>query len=320
MLDVMLVDVNGVGYASNSVAKLTVGDYEVQAIFGTLNSIRELRLKNPNHSQVILWDGKAQWRYDLYPEYKANRTLDPNKKAKPYEIKQQAMRDSYKLQRPDIVRGLELLGVTQILPEEDEADDLAGHLSGKFSKAGRKILLVARDQDWLQLVDDSVSWYNPIDKITVTGKTFEEYTGFKSQIQFLQEKALLGDNSDNIKGVDGIGPKAAPLIINHYGSVESLYLLAKDGDWEPPIPELKRYRKKITAFVGAEKTEGLDVFDRNMKLMKLIGKAAPDPKTITVKKSPIDVDGFLEFCRELNFSSIINKQEQWLEPFMRGKK
>jgi len=314
MSGVMLMDMNGIGHANNAASKLTVGDYQVQAIFGSLNSIRELKLKNANLKPIGLWDGRAQWRYDLYPEYKGKRKLDPNAKPKPYQVKAEEQRQAYRLQRDDIVHGLELLGVTQVIPKHDEADDLAGFLSRRYSSAGKEVLLVARDHDWLQLVNKNTSWFNPVDDVTVNHASFCEYTGYETSLQFVQEKALIGDSSDCIKGVAGIGEKAAQLILNHYGSVEALHLAAKDGDWEPPIKELSRYRKKINEFVGQEKTEQLDIFKRNMKLMNLL--EIDKPKNIVVKKEPIDVDGFIEFCHELNFKSIINKKEQWLEPFM----
>jgi len=319
MSGVTLIDSNSVGHANNAVATLSVGGYQVQAIFGVLNSIRDLRIKHPKNKQLCLWDGKAYWRYALLPEYKGKRNLDPNKKPKPYEIKAQALRDAYKLQVPDIIRGLGLLGVSQIIPTEDEADDLAGYLSGRYVKAGKKVLLVSRDHDWLQLVGESVSWFNPIDRVTVTGDTFQEYTGYAHAMQFLQEKALIGDNSDNIGGVAGIGPKASQLLLNHYGSIEALYLTAKDGEWEPPTKELKRYRKKVTDFIGKEKTEGMAIFRRNMELMNLIDAKQPKSSTLEVKKDPINVDGFLDFCEEFQFRSILNKQEQWLKPFMETK-
>lgn len=312
----MIVDGNSVGHAANSATGLSAGGKPTQAIFGTLNTIRDLIVKFKPSRVMVLWDGRAQWRYDLYPDYKAKRTLDPDKKPKPYEIKQQKSREEYHEQRPDIVRGLSLLGITQILPQEDEADDLAGYFTRTISDG--EIVLVSRDHDWLQLVKKNVTWFNPIDNEIVKHSTFETYTGYKHASQFIAEKALVGDSSDFIKGVPGIGKTAAPLILTHYrgGVAELIQEVEAAGDaWEPSTDGLKRYRKKIIEF-GLNKDGARDIFYRNVKLMSLVDAPAPHKGTTSVIKDKINVDDFMEFCEEFAFYSIARKSEEWLEPFL----
>jgi 5'-3' exonuclease len=314
MSAVILIDGNSVGHASNAAARLSVGDLETQAIYGTINAIRDLMLKYVNHTPICLWDGRAQWRYDLYPEYKGKRKLDPNKIPKPYEIQQQKMRDSYYKQRPHIVEALDLLGVRQVIPQHDEADDLAGYLAKSYSKKGKKVILVSRDHDWLQLVDDNVTWFNPVDNQTVTQKTFQEYTGYKDPRQFVAEKCLVGDSSDNIKGVSGIGEKAANLLLNHYGYVHFLFEEFEDLGigWKPPTEELRRYKKKLLEFI-AEGSEGRDIYDRNHKLMSLLDKEKQT--NVKVIRNSLREADFVEFCHEFAFQSIIRKLDEWLSPF-----
>lgn len=313
-MSVILIDGNSVGHASNAAISLRVGDIETQAIFGTLNSIRDLKAKYSGFTPICLWDGRAQWRYDLYPEYKGKRKLDPNKIPKPYEIKAQKARESYHEQKPFIFKGLELLGVRQIFPDHDEADDLAGYLAKDFTDKGKQVVLVSRDHDWLQLVSSNVVWFNPVDNETVNANTFEEYTGYKEAMQFVAEKCLVGDSSDNIKGVSGIGEKAAQLILNHYDYVGYMFEeIAKAGeDWTPPIKELNRYKKKLMEF-AAEGSEGQKIFDRNYELMSLLDKRKPS--NITVIKGELQEEAFIEFCHELAFHSIIRKQDEWLSTF-----
>lgn len=311
---VLLIDSNSVGHAANAATRLTAGDIETQAIFGTLNSVRDLIIKYNGFTPICTWDGYAKWRYDLYPGYKAKRTPDPNKVLKPYEIEAQRKRASYHEQKPYIIEGLRLLGVRQIVPEHDEADDLAGYLAKDFSAKDKKVILVSRDHDWLQLVDENVSWFNPVDNETVTNLHFNEYTGYEHAHQFVSEKCLIGDSSDNIGGVDGIGKKAAPLILNHYGSVENMLnqLEGKDSTWSPPIIELNRYRKKMLAFAEKD-SDGRKIYDRNMRLMCLLD--VRKPSNISVIKTPLNEDKFKELCYSLAFHSILRKFDEWLKPF-----
>jgi 5'-3' exonuclease len=314
----MIVDANSVGHAANAATRLTVGGKPTQAIFGTLNTVRDLSVKFKPSGIMMLWDGRAQWRYDLYPEYKANRNPDPNKKLKPYEIKKLKLREDYHAQRGDIARGLSLLGITQVFPKEDEADDLAGYLTGSLTG---EVMLVSRDHDWLQLVKKNVSWFNPIDNELVKHSTFEAYTGYKHVSQFVAEKALMGDTSDFIKGVPGIGETAAPLILNHYrGGVGELIQEVKVAGeaWEPPTKELRRYRKKIIEF-GLNKNGAMDVFYRNVKLMSLIDAPAPRRGTVSVVRSELNEGDFLEFCDEFAFYSIVRESDKWLRPFVKSE-
>src|SRR4051794_35351265 len=69
----ILVDANSRGYAFHDSAKLTVGAFQTQAIFGMVKEMRNIYFSMPTRQVYVLWDGRAQWRYDLYPEYKAGR-------------------------------------------------------------------------------------------------------------------------------------------------------------------------------------------------------------------------------------------------------
>lgn len=314
-MSIALIDANSIGYSSNSTAKLSVGEVETQAVYGVLNSVRELIVKF-GYKPIMIWDGHAQWRYDLYPEYKANREAKADKELKPYEIAAQENRASYKRQVPNIIRGLSLLGVQQIIPKGDEADDVAAYLANHYAAKEIAVMLVSRDHDWLQNVNNYVSWYNPVEKHVVTRKTFQEVTGYKHPFQFVAEKCLLGDTSDNITGVNGVGKACAPLLINHYGSVKAFLSEVKldSAEWKAPTPELKRYRKKLIEF-GLNINGGIDIYDRNWKLMNLLN--VEKPKNLKIIKDPLDEAAFKSFCQELAFHSIIKKQQEWLSPFVR---
>jgi DNA polymerase-1 len=312
-MTIVMIDGNSVGRAANAATRLSANGHETQAIFGTMNTVRDMSLKFRGRP-LVLWDGLAQWRYDLYPEYKANRELDPNKQLKPYEIAAQKAKESYRKQRPHIIEALRLLGVRQVIPKHDEADDAAGYLSKQMSDEGKKIVLVSRDHDWLQLVNENVNWYNPVEKELVTKRTFEEYTSYKHPSQFVAEKCLIGDSSDCITGVAGVGDKCAPLLIHHYGTMKNFFkeVESAGADWVAPTPELRRYRKKLIEF-GLNTNGGIDIYERNLKLMSLLN--VQKPKSVEVIKSPFNNDEFVEFCHEFAFQSILRRYDDWIEPF-----
>ena len=98
MSKTILVDGNSVGHAAHRGTKLRAGDLETQAIYGTLHTIRNLKRRKPNWTPMVLWDGRAEWRFDLHPLYKSNRENDDKKRAE---------RESYKQQRPYIATALQ---------------------------------------------------------------------------------------------------------------------------------------------------------------------------------------------------------------------
>lgn len=134
----ILVDGNAVGHTMHNGTTLTAGTFQTQAIFGFVKAIRELYCNFPDRRLVVLWDGKAQWRYDLYPDYKSNRGHEDDPTAA-------AHRAAYKAQVPLIQASLERLGVEQKLNYFAEADDLAGYLTPRLA-ASNPVLLVTGDR------------------------------------------------------------------------------------------------------------------------------------------------------------------------------
>src|SRR4051794_37819886 len=94
----ILIDGNSVAHANHGATKLTVGADQVQAVFGSLRSVQTLAANYAGANLLVLWDGRATWRFDIYPEYKGNR--------KAGNAKQQADKDAYKKQMPLLRRAL----------------------------------------------------------------------------------------------------------------------------------------------------------------------------------------------------------------------
>lgn len=305
-----IIDGNSLGYAAQSMKPLTVDGVEVQAVFGALKMLKRLVQQYPQYPQLLwLWDGRAKFRYELYPDYKGNRKDTPEKLA---------IKESYHTAQPYLKRALSSLGVAQVSADDFEADDLAGYFNRKATVGGKKSLLVTGDGDWMQLVNGLTQWHDPRNQPgkTCTRATFKEVTGLDSTIQFIEQKALMGDKSDNIAGVGGIGEKTAMLIIQHYGGISGLIKAYREhGPFtkENIPPELSRARNKINQFIKSNTGD----FKRNIQLMDLMsGKRDQEIQaSIRVDRGQKDFELFLDLCRELRFASIIKEADVWKKAF-----
>lgn len=301
----LLVDTLNITHAANNNKPLSVGDQPTQAIFGFLRSLRLAAASFPQLKPVCLHDGRS-WRYKAFDGYKASRSKPPTTAN---ELRMSEMRDQVKLQLPFIRKALQFLGVTQINTLNLEADDLAALMVRRSAGKG-KIMLLSADKDWAQLIAPSVSWFDPIHDIRISHATMEEKLGVKSGRAWLEVKALMGDTSDDVPGVGGIGDKGAKELINVYGSVtEFLNRAALE-------PDLKLPKKFADLATSSEKQ---DIFMRNMVLMDLNHRAVPAPVDLRVDHGAYDESEFEAFCHGLMFKSILTDVSGWMEPFRRGK-
>lgn len=297
----LIVDGNSIGHANHNATKLTVGEMETQAIFGVVKSIHALAKNHPGWNMAVLWDGKAQWRKEICPEYKENR--------KATDEKQAAHKESYKKQSPFVRKALQLMGVRQMLVTSAEADDMAGLMTKKLAKAGQRVKLITGDKDWLQMVQSGVVWFDPIRDRECNMSNFFEFTGYRTPEQFLDGKALMGDSSDNISGVGGIGEKGAPEFIAEFGSVAEFYRQVESGIFVP----------KKKAHIRLASPEGRAVFERNRKVMNLLDVPTPPKEDVSVIAPTYNRDAFRALCEKLAFHSILREFDAFLEPFERPK-
>ena len=178
------------------------------AVFGFLKILtRILQEKNPQHL-IIAFDAKGpNFRHQIYPDYKANRPPMP---------------EDLVVQIPYIKQIVEAHNIFSLEQSGVEADDLLAALATEFSRQGRQVIIVSGDKDLLQLVTDSVSIWEPMnDKIMDIEAILKKY-GVKPE-HLLDLFALIGDKSDNIPGVPGVGPKTAAKFIQDFGSIDLLY-------------------------------------------------------------------------------------------------
>ena len=225
--DILLFDANAIGYAAMyqpALAQMKFKGRSTAALHGLPVSIFRLRRLYPNATPIILWDGRCQWRYDLYPDYKSDRWVEPEKAA---------IRAEYRFQTPFLRQLFFAMGLPQVGHPDTEADDVAGLIARNMPK-DLHIQLVTTDSDWVQAMDHNVSWFNPrVDVLTTVedlrSPDFKDGP-FDSPEQYIQAKCMAGDESDSIAGVKGIGLKTAAKALREYGSFESLWGRADAGE------------------------------------------------------------------------------------------
>ena len=303
----LIIDGNCIGYSNHYGKKLNYNGMQTQAIYGTLQSIRLLYSEFRDASRVALWDGRAQWRFDMHPSYKSKRE-DP---------KRLVDKKAYAEQRPHIQRAFQLLGIPQITVSDMEADDVAGYMSKAFveKNPSTRVILVTKDFDWMQLVRQGVEFYNFADSVITNDKNFTKNTGYADGRSFLAGKAIQGDTSDDIPGVGGIGEKGAVEFMTAYVSVREFFkgMPEVSGANQENVKQmLKHFSKAEISFAYGG---GIDKYIRNWKLMNLIDAEKPSPDRTKVTKGKFDEEEFWKFCEEFGFSSILNDFERFTRIF-----
>ncbi|HPC43018.1 MAG TPA: DNA polymerase I [Spirochaetota bacterium] len=182
------------------------------AIFGFARMLlRLIADQKPDYLAVAFDPPKKSFRFALYPEYKANR---------------QKMPDDLRSQVDEIKKMIETLGIPRIEEADFEADDVLGTMAKKYASKDVEVMLVTGDKDAYQLVGDGVRIYankKGISEYEVYGpKEVEDMLGVRPD-QVIDYMALVGDTSDNVPGVKGIGEKTAQKLIAEYGSLDGLY-------------------------------------------------------------------------------------------------
>jgi len=183
--------------------------HHIGGLTGFLKSIGyAIRMIDPT-KVVIVFDGVggSNARRNLFPDYKANRNANRITNYSIFQSKEEES-ESINNQMERLIQYLKCLPVSVISVDGLEADDIIGYLATKFETHNetQKVTIMSADKDFLQLVSDKTSVYSPTKKKIYTPKdVMEEYD--VSCYNFINYKILLGDQSDNVPGVNGLGPK-----------------------------------------------------------------------------------------------------------------
>jgi DNA polymerase-1 len=207
---------------------ITARGEPTSAIYGFLSSLfRVLDEYRPTHLLAVFDTAAPTFRHELYSEYKSTRAKMP---------------DDLADQLPRLKEVLDAMNIARIEEEGLEADDLIGAYAVKGAKEGFEVVLLSGDKDFTQLVNDNITMLQP-------GKTGDDLQhidreGVKEKMGVYPERvidllAVIGDSSDHVPGIRGVGPKTALPLLEKYGTVEAILDAADD------IPQ-KGLRKKVT--------------------------------------------------------------------------
>ena len=156
---------------------------------------------------ICVFDGQGSStnRKSMNSDYKANRNIKRITNWELFDNKEDEYA-SMTMQMHRLVEYLQCLPLSLISIDKVEADDVISYLAQQFDKANKKVTIVSSDKDFLQIITDNIEVYSPIEKKTYGVKEVMEKIGMIPE-NYLILKALLGDNSDNLSGIKGLGEK-----------------------------------------------------------------------------------------------------------------
>lgn len=253
------------------------------AIYGFLNIMFKIIDEETPDYLVIAFDtDKPTFRHDMYEEYKGTRKPTP---------------EELVTQIPMVKEILLTMDIAIVEKDGYEADDIIGTLSKKADKDGNRVTVVSGDKDLLQLATDKIKIRIP--KTKSTGTEIEDYFAKdvkeKYQVtpkEFIDVKGLMGDPSDNIPGVPGIGVKTATKLIVEYGSIEN----AHDN-----IEEVKPKRAKESL------KENYDIAIKSRELATIITDCQLDFKVEDAIIGNIYNEDVFVIFKNLEFSNFLNR-------------
>lgn len=301
-----LVDGNSIGFAAHSGTRLSAGEQETQAVFGSLKTVRKLIADRLDANVIVLWDGRS-WRRDVVEDYKANRDKTQD---------QRDTRAAYKSQTAYTRAAFKTLGIPQLVAENYEADDLASMLVQRFSDKGEPVRLITRDKDWLQLVRNDVVWEDHKTGELVGEKDLLSKTGFSTARAFLHSKALTGDAGDNLPGVGGIGAVNAKRFFDCWNDVLQFWAESADDIEDVWVSvHATKLPKAIKDLHQSEEKRAR--FRENLRLMDLINPDnLPSPVGLQLIKTEPNPALFRKLCVQLGFHSILNAFDGFVNPFL----
>ena len=253
------------------------------AVYGFLNIMFRILDEEKAEYLAVAFDLKAPtFRHKMYAEYKGTR------KPMPPELHQQV---------PVIKELLTAMGIPLLMLEGYEADDLLGTIAKRMEKEGLDVSVISGDRDLLQLATDHIRIRIP--KTKRGGTEIEDYNTEQvkekyqvTPLQIIDLKALMGDASDNIPGIPGVGEKTAAKIISAYGSIENAYA---------HVEEIKPNKAKESL---------MNHYDLAQLSKALATINTDSPVTFELEGARIGelyTEAAFELCKKLEFKNILSR-------------
>ena len=256
---------------------------QLNAVFGFCNMLwkllRDMKEDKPTHLAVVFDKSEKTFRTEMYPDYKAHRPDPPDD-----------LRPQFKFIR-EAVHAFDLPCLEQ---DGFEADDLIATYVREASEAGATSTIVSSDKDLMQLVTDRVVMFDTMkDKKIGRDEVMEKFGVPPDKV--IEVQALIGDSTDNVPGVPGIGVKTAAQLIGEYGDLETLL---------KRTPEIKQEKRRQSLIDNADKarlSKKLVTLDDHVKLDVPVGDLRvhdPDYKRLIAFLKAMEFNGLMRRVAE----------------------
>lgn len=249
------------------------------AIQGVLNMLRRLHKDYPADYSACVFDAKGKtFRDDIYPEYKANRASMP---------------DDLRLQIEPLHRAIQAMGWPLIVEDGVEADDVIGALAKQAEREGMRVIISTGDKDISQLVNNHVTVVNTMrDAFRKTDEVLDE-AGVAAKFGvppslMVDYLILIGDSSDNVPGVEKVGPKTAVKWLTQYGSLDNIITNAD----------------KITGVVGENLRKALPWLPTARELITIRCDVGIQENLSDLAPRPQDRDTLIELFDRFEFKTL----------------
>src|SRR5271168_4728395 len=258
---------------------------QLNAVFGFCNMLWKLLRdmkpeEEPTHLAVVFDLSEKTFRTEMYPDYKAHRPDPPDD-----------LRPQFPLIR-DAVYAFDLPCLEQA---GFEADDLIATYVRQATEAGATATIVSSDKDLMQLVSDRVTMFDTMKDKTIGRTEVIEKFGVPPE-KVIEVQALIGDSTDNVPGVPGIGVKTAAQLIGEYGDLETLLKRVNE------IKQDKRRQSLIDHAEAARMSKKLVTLDTNVKLdVPISDLAVHEP----------DYKHLIAFLKAMEFSSLTRRVAEY---------
>ena len=213
----------------------TSNGFPTNALYGFINMLQKvIRDEKPDYLVVAFDSPDKTFRHKLYPNYKANRDAPPEELSRQF---------------PYFEPLVKAYGLSSIRRPGFEADDIIGTLAKKGQQKGLDIVIVSGDKDMMQLISPHIYMLDTMKNKKFMDKEVVEKFGVQAD-KVVEVMGLMGDSSDHIPGVTGVGPKTAAELIRKFGSIEALY--KRIDEVEKKNVKEKLERDKENAFMSRE--------------------------------------------------------------------
>lgn len=271
--------------AKHSMGGLSYEERSTGVIFGFLRQILKLSIMYDTNQFIFFWDSKESLRKKIYPEYKANRKKEKTKEEQAEDV---VIHSQFTDLRCNILSSIGFQNIFHF--SGYESDDLIAYAVFQTLKHldFDGYVIVSADEDMYQLLSDNVCMYNPQKKKEYTDVDFIREHQI-DPIDWFEVKAIAGCTSDNVKGINGVGPATAIKYLN--GNLKT---------------ESKLYQQIVSS-------HGQKIIKRNIRLVRL--PLTGTPNFFLVNNEKLMINNFMRICQRYGFTSMLQPKElrKWEE-------